>query len=107
MPTKDELSALHNNCEWELFSINGVKGYLVKGREAYASKSIFLPFAGRVNRASLSSSGTFGYYWSSVPRSGDFSDDAFHLDLCMSFHSTEDGYRYYGHSVRPVLGFTK
>jgi hypothetical protein len=106
MPTKDELRALNNYCDWTSTTQNGVKGYLIKGRGAYASKSIFLPAAGFGNGASLTNSGSYGTYWSSVPVSG--SNYASNLDFNWSYHCTS--YSYYrdiGQSVRPVLGFTK
>ena len=106
MPTKDELSALNNNCDWTWTTQNGVKGYVVKGRGDYASNSIFLPAAGYGRGTSLNDSGSGGYYWSSVPYSdGDY---AWGLSFDSSGHDTY----YYcgcdiGRSVRPVLGFTK
>ena len=41
MPTNAEFDALINNCDWTWTTMNGVKGYVVCGRDAYASKSIF------------------------------------------------------------------
>ena len=43
MPTKEELDALNSNCDWTWATINGVNGYVVRGRGEYASNSIFLP----------------------------------------------------------------
>ena len=106
MPTKDELSALNSNCDWTWTTQNGVNGYVVKGRGAYVSKSIFLPAAGYGLGTSLYRSGSNGDYWSSVPNSD--SDYAWYLSFNSSYHDTYGYYdRYYGESVRPVLGFTK
>ena len=106
MPTKDELSALDNYCDWMWTTLNGVKGYLIKGRGAYASNSIFLPVAGYGGGTSLYDSGSYGYYWSSIPLSdGSY---AWNLGFNSGYHGTDYGYyRYDGQSVRPVLGFTK
>jgi hypothetical protein len=105
MPTTDELSALHSNCDWTWTTQNGVNGYVVKGRGAYASKSIFLPAAGYGYGTSLYNSGSSGNVWSSVPDSD--SDYAWNLYFNSSYHDTSYSSRYYGRSVRPVLGFTK
>ena len=106
MPTKQELDDLSNNCDWEWTTLNGVKGYCVRGRGAYASASIFLPCAGYGYGTSLYSFGSHGYYWSSVPYSGSYY--SWYLDFNSGDHSTDsDGYRDYGFSVRPVQGFAK
>ncbi len=72
MPTKDEISALNDNCDWTWTTRNGANGYVVRGRGAYSSASIFLPAAGLGgggfgDGTSLYRAGSLGYYWSSVP----------------------------------------
>ena len=104
MPTKDELSALNNKCDWTWTTLNGVNGYVVKGRGAYASNSIFLPAAGCGSGTSLNRSGSDGYFWSSVPNSDYY---AWILDFLSSYHGTYYDFRHPGQPVRPVLGFTK
>ena len=111
MPTKQELSDLHNKCDWTGTTQNGVKGYVVRGRGDYASNSIFLPCAGYGYTTSLSNSGSYGTYWSSVPNS-DNNYGAYDLsfgssDHGASGHSTRNYRRYYGRSVRPVQGLAK
>ena len=105
MPTKQELDDLVNKCDWNETTLNGVKGWIVTGRDAYKSDSIFLPCAGYGNGASLSNAGSYGYYWSSVPYSGNYS--SWYLRFSSSFHSTYDYGRGYGFPVRPVQGFTE
>ena len=106
MPTKQELSDLNSKCDWAWTMQNGVQGYLVKGKGVYASANIFLPSAGYGRGASLLYVGSDGYYWSSVPDSGD-DDTAWTLDFASSGHGTSNyGSRCYGRSVRPVQGFT-
>lgn len=105
MPTENELSALKNNCDWTWTTLNGVKGYVVKGRGAYASNSIFLPAAGYGYGTSLNHSGSYGHYWSSYPFWDYFS--AYYLEFYWSTPHTNHYPRYYGLSVRPVLGFIK
>ena len=106
MPTVQELSGLSSKCDWTWTTMNGVQGYLVKGKGTYASASIFLPCAGLVDGTSLELVGSDGYYWSSVPHSDDY-DDAWYLYFYSRRHTTY--YIYYrlrGRSVRPVQGFT-
>ena len=106
MPTDAEFSALINNCDWTWKPRNGVNGYIVRGRGAYASNSIFLPCAGRGWGTSHNDAGSYGYYWSSVPYSGS---RQYSWLLCFSsspYHGTFDSYRFFGQSVRPVQGFT-
>lgn len=105
MPTYQELDDLcSNKCDWTWTTQNGVKGYIVRGRGAYASNSIFLPCAGYGNGASLREAASSGYYWSSAPRSG--SNGSWYLFFISSYHRTGSSGRHYGRSVRPVQGFT-
>ncbi len=103
MPTYSELSALNSNCDWTWTTLNGVNGYIVRGRGAYASNSIFLPCAGYGYGTSLDDSGSDGYYWSSGPNP-DFI--AGYLYFYSGSHYTFNYYyfRYFGRSVRPVRG---
>ena len=105
MPTHQELYDLcWSKCAWTWTTQNGVKGYIVRGRGAYASNSIFLPAAGRSFGTSLLSAGSYGRYWSSVPYSD--TNGAWSLDFYPGGHGTSYDYREYGSSVRPVQGFT-
>ena len=107
MPTYQEVKGLNSNCDWTWTTMNGVNGYIVRGRGDYASNSIFLPCAGyAAYGTSLYYSGSGGYYWSSVPHSGS-RNNADGLSFSSSHHGTGDDDRGFGHSVRPVQGFTK
>lgn len=106
MPTNQELSGLNNNCDWTWATTNGVNGYVVRGRGAYASASIFLPCAGYGNGTSLDYAGSYGYYWFAVPYS-DYSYYAWYLRFDSSYHDPDSSYRDNGQSVRPVQGFTE
>ena len=106
MPTDAEFSALINNCDTEWTSRNGVSGRLVKGRGAYASKSIFLPAAGDGAGSSLYDLGSNGYYWSSTSDSGN-SDHVWYRGFHSGDFRRNSGSRYGGLSVRPVRGFAK
>ena len=110
MPTNAEFETLNKNCDWTWTTKNGIKGYIVKGRGAYASNSIFLPAAGRGSGTSLEFVGSSGYYWSSVSgwMSGyDLNVLAFGLILGSNSHYTNILHRIFGLTIRPVLGFTK
>ena len=105
MPTNQEFYDLNNKCDWTWTTMNGVYGYIVRGRGSYASNSIFLPCAGFGDGTSLYHAGSSGNYWSSVPYS-DY-DNAWGLCFTSSNHGTYNINRYYGLSVRPLQGFTK
>ena len=107
MPTKQEFEDLITKCDWFWTTVNGVKGYVIHGRGDYSSVSIFLPAAGYGLGSSLSSAGSFGVFWSSVPSS--VLNSAWELYFSSSTHGTDGcGNRlYHGHPVRPVQGFTK
>ena len=105
MPTEQELGDLHSKCDWTWTTMNGVLGYLVKGKGGYTSASIFLPCAGYGNGTSLGNAGSGGYSWSSVPNSGGSS--AWGLYFGSGYRSTCNGSRGLGQSVRPVQGFTE
>ena len=107
MPTNQEFDDLISKCDWTRTALNGVNGYIVRGKGDYASNSIFLPCAGSGGGTSLNFSGSYGYFWSSVP-SSDSNFRAWYLYFDSSYLNTNSyNYRNYGHSVRPVLGFTK
>ena len=111
MPTRQELMDLCDKCDWSWRTVNGVNGYVVRGKGAYASYSIFLPCAGYGSRTSLYLAGSYGYYWSSVPCSVSYSS-AWNLyfyssGFYSSGHDTSNGGRSHGQSVRPVQGFTQ
>ena len=104
MPTYQELYDLcYNQCDWTWTTQNGVNGYIVRGRGDFADASIFLPAAGLGYGTSLDYAGSYGYYWSSVPLSGD-SYFAYVLYFDSGYHYTDDRLRYRGQSVRPVQG---
>ena len=106
MPTDAEWSALINNCDTEWTTQGGVYGRLVKGRGAYASKSIFLPAAGYGLYSDLNSTGSRGDYWSSTPNSVH-SDLARDLDFRSGYFYRSDSYRNDGRSVRPLRVFAQ
>ena len=100
MPTEAEQYELCEKCTWTwTTSRDGVNGYRVTSKTN--GNSIFLPAAGFRDVSSLYNAGSHGYYWSS---SLDVSDSRY--AYCLYFSSSravgDDGYRFYGHSVRAV-----
>ncbi len=106
MPTDQELGDLCNKCDWTWTTMNGVNGYVVRGRGTYASNRIFLPCAGFGYGTSLNNAGSFGYFWSSVPHSVVYTIVRA-LYFNSSLHGTRIFNRHDGQSVRPVQGFAK
>ena len=101
MPTDAEWTELRTSCTWTWTTRNGVKGYTVKSN--INGNSIFLPAAGCPNDDDLSSAGLNGYYWSSSLYT-DFPGYAWYVDFDSGRVYRSGCYRYYGQSVRPVLG---
>ena len=104
MPTDTELTVLKNNCTWTWTTQNGVKGYKVTSKKN--GNFIFLPAAGyRGDNSDLNGAGDDGRYWSSSLHMGGVgsygaSDLSFNSSLVLRSCAS----RYYGYSVRPVLG---
>jgi hypothetical protein len=90
--------------------MNGANGYVVCGRDKYASANIFLPAADYGYGTSPLFTGSYGEYSSSVPSM----DDSYSMNLCLclyfdssNHHADVGGWRFFGYSVRPVQGFAK
>ncbi|MBQ0021333.1 MAG: hypothetical protein KBT39_12535 [Bacteroidales bacterium] len=103
MPTKDELQNLNTYCDQEWtnnYNDTNVKGRIFKGKGDYASKSVFLPAAGRFDGSHVTDVGTEGYYWSSTP-SGSL--NAEYLYFVSGYAYVLVSSRHFGCSVRAVL----
>jgi hypothetical protein len=107
MPTSQEFEDLYSKCDWVWEPMNGVNGYVVRGRGIYASNSIFLPCAGTGENIWLRDVGSRGSYWTSIPNSSStsFAYSLYFLsdDLSAKCNSGRD----HGLPVRPLQGFTK
>ena len=98
MPTYAEFEALVSNCTTEKTTQNGVNGLLVTGKDAYADKSIFLPFAGRAgNTYYWNNPGADGYYRSSTPKS--YTEDGPIFD--MNTYYEAGGLFFWSQEIRP------
>ncbi len=107
MPTKDEYTALGNavNTAWTAdYQGSGVSG-LVLTDKTDSSKVLFFPAAGNCLNGSVFNVGSLGNYWSSSVSSSNV-QNAYRL----YFDSSRVGwqysyyYRYFGFSVRGVVG---
>ena len=106
MPTKAEFDALNNNCDWTRTTMNGISGYVVSGRDAYASNRIFLSAVGRAYDTSLLYVGSRGYFWSAVLNS--YNNEALYFCFFSSSHDgISHGTRDYGMPIRPVQSYVK
>ena len=104
MPTKAEQDELREQCTWTWTTQNDVKGYKVTSKSN--GNSIFLPAAGYRDVGSRDYVGSFGYYWSSTLVT-DNPNDAYYLYFNSGNVDWYINYRYFGLSVRPVLGENK
>ena len=112
MPTEVEWEELFQKCAIIDTTRNGVRGILVRGKDVYASNSIFLPAAGHAyvwRTLSLEDVGTYGCYWSATIDSSDP-----RRAMCARFRpgsvvdcSVFDIDRFRAKSVRPVRGANK
>lgn len=93
MPTCDELKELNTECEWELTTINGVKGYKVIGPNG---NFIFLAGDKDCN----------GGYWS-CEAPVFYEDDAYGLSFNRFNPIYDRHYRYCTMSIRPVMDCKK
>jgi len=110
MPTEQELRDLWYNCDWRKTTMNGISGFVVRGKGDYDSNSIFLPLAGYGGATSLSDAGSgiysIGICWSSVPHSDNYNYSK-SLRFTQNYQTMDSSYRYYGYPVRPVQGFNE
>ena len=102
MPTDQELSDLVSKCDWTWITMNGVQGYVIRGKDDYASVSIFLPAAGLGFGDSFSNTASHGSYWSSVPKSDAY--NAWRVYFSSDYNYTSDCSRFRGQPVRAVQG---
>ena len=104
MPTDAEWTWLRDNCTWAWQDdYNGVTGMLVTSK--VNGNQIFLPAAGTRDFANFLDAGSIGIYWSSClyeSISGLAKRIYFRQDVDKA--DRDRSFRYFGHSVRPVIG---
>lgn len=97
LPTRSEVAELTNKCTWTPETLNGVKGYRVKGVNG---NSIFLPAAGYQDGTERKEVGTGGFYWSgSLNR--NMTSSAYNINF-RGYDAEWTASRAYGFSVRAV-----
>lgn len=104
MPTDADFAALIKNCDTEWTTRNGVAGKLVKGKGAYAGKSIFLPASGRGHDRGNPQVSSIGYYFASTSFFSEDSYFSWDFEIRAEVFKQNTGRRFYGLSVRPVRG---
>ena len=102
MPTASEIDELRTKCTWTAATVNGVKGYTVKGP---SGKTIFLPFAGCSYDGTTAGKGSYTYYWSSEVSEGATGAKAYALYPKSGTSTTKASIqRRTGAVIRPVKG---
>ena len=104
MPTDQELSDLNNKCNWKWTAVDGMRGYIIRGKGNYGANSIFLPAAGEARypyNTSRIDVGETGWYWSSVPAGTGAARELSILKL-REYCDMLSSVRFYGRSIRPV-----
>ena len=107
MPTEQEFEDLKSKCDWTQIWLDENylrKYYVVRGRGAYASNSIILPFGGFGRDNYRSGFETAGHYWSSTI---DPDRAYFAMQLEATYRRAIRGDVYFGYPIRPVQSATK
>lgn len=104
IPTDAEWTELREQCIWTWTTYNGVKGYVVTNNSS--NNSIFLPAAGYQEKNSFNSEGVHGHYWSRSLNT-DCPHNAWRIYFGYSGCFRGNIGRYYGFTVRSVLGENK
>ena len=99
MPTMAQQEELHEHCNWQWTTMNGVNGYLGTGP---SGKTLFLPAAGYKEGTRIVTEGTFGYYWSHSLYYGMSLYAYYQLFFSGSSPSWNKQERSFGLSIRPV-----
>ena len=102
MPTPKQIAELLNNTSNKWTTLDGVRGRLFTSKKD-GTKSIFIPAAGYASNGSLNLVGSEADVWSSSLNAIGVS-----IGRYLGFNSggiyLGSGYRYYGFSVRGVIG---
>ena len=98
MPTFEDVDELLKKCSKKLVKLNGVNVWQLIGPNG---KSIYFPAAGSRDETVLQHTNILGSYWTST---GGYKDYACKIGLNTKEIGHVSSLRYYGFSVRPVLG---
>lgn len=106
MPTSMDFYELKINTTWTWLdasqSPQGIAGYQITGKGAYADCSIFLPAAGYSVSGQLKGRNQVGYYWSASPFKNSLEQATATFINSTTINTDDVESRYYGCCVRPV-----
>ena len=102
MPTKEQIQELIDNTKSTWTTKDGVNGRLFTSKTD-TSKTIFIPAAGYAWDGSINLSGRYGGIWFSMSGT-HYVDGGQYLLFSSGYVSLDYGNRYYGLSVRGVIG---
>jgi len=102
IPTRQEQEGLIGKCNWTWTTMNGVRGYEVRGSGAYASNSIFLPSVGAFQGTVFNDWN--GVYWSSTYSgwSSGYGQTSWIFWFDTENHGSYTGPCIMGYPIRPV-----
>ncbi len=104
MPSDRDIERLLDECNWELTTVNGVKGHKISNKTR-TDQFIFLPLSGVMQDENLSSEGTAASYWATTLFDGNnayamiLDDEVTGGDI--NFNAWHQ-LRYVGATIRPV-----
>lgn len=98
-PTEEQFQELIANCDWEWTTKNGVKGYLITGKN---EQSIFLPVTGYMKNDELYRDGFDGQYWTSTPSADNRWARMLFMCQTENDHTIVAESRYQGCAIRAI-----
>ena len=103
MPSPEQIQELIDNTTSTWTKQDGVNGRLFTSKKD-VSKTIFIPAAGFAWDGSIDLSGSYGYVWSSMLSTNKvmFGQNLYFCSGNVGLY--DSGYRYFGFSVRGVIG---
>lgn len=101
MPSKSEVEDLIAKTTRSYTTVDGVGGWLVKGKGDYATRSIFIPFSGYAWGNYLATSDG-SYYWTSTPGTDRYNENSVDFYFESNVFKTYADKRSIGFVVRPV-----
>lgn len=101
IPKYFEFRELEEQCTWEAYELNGVKGSKVTGPNG---NHIFMPSCGYMDGGEVSSASVVGAYWLSTPSGASNEDKAYcgFVSGASPYHNTTFN-KYIGANIRPVF----
>ena len=105
MPTVDDWTEMLDGCSWtHLTTYGSYSGMVSIGVSTKNDNTIVLPYGGYKKNTAAATSTSYGYYWTSEPRSSTNTTQAFYANFNGGTPTlTSYNYRYYGYFVRPVV----